>query len=111
MKTAELIALGQEILSVSDNPDLVVEKVAQYVSEFESWNLAHKSLLAGGASAQQIQEFKALAGVHAKVLDLAEKLKAQTRDSLKGLRKKGKGIMAYTDILPKSISMSGSRKG
>jgi hypothetical protein len=111
MKTAELLSIAQETLAAhASSRDEFVEKVAAYSAAFEAWGKENPDVLKGKVSAEA-DSLRALAEVHAKIIDFAEEIKRQTGRELGEQRKKGKGIMAYTDILPKRISMSGTKKG
>lgn len=112
MSTEELLRLAQEALAAqSISSDEFVEKVGRYSAAFESWSARHAEVLSGKQKPADVKEFRALAQAHAKIMEHAAELKHQTSKDLGELHKKGKGIMAYTDILPKRISMSGTRKG
>lgn len=112
MSTAELLRRAQEALAAHNvSSDEFIDKVAAYSTAFEAWRATNSDILKGEKPPQDEAEFRALAGAHAKLVDHLTALKARTGKDLGDLRKKGKGIMAYTDILPKRISISGTRKG
>jgi hypothetical protein len=54
---------------------------------------------------------KELLKLHKQVLHIGEQLILDTSDERKALRKRGKGIMAYIDVLPRRVSVTGKRKG
>ena len=112
MSTAELLRIAQEALAAQTvSSDEFVEKVGIYSGAFETWSAAHSEVLSGKQKPDNEKEFRELADAHAKIMEHVAVLKTQTSKNLGELHKKGKGIMAYTDILPKRISISGTRKG
>ena len=112
MTLEELLRLAQETLNVPiASTTEFIEKIAQYSAAFAAWGAAHADILSGKQKPSDEKQFRLLAETHSKIIDRAEALKGETGKDLNQLRKKGKGIMAYTDILPKRISMSGTKKG
>ncbi len=110
--TADLLALASDALAgTALPPDEFLNKVAAYAESFEIWKLSHSQELSGSIPAANLPEFQSLAEAHAKIVDRVEELKSKTEFDLKHIKRKGKGIMAYTDTLPKRISISTKRRG
>lgn len=110
--TQDLLALAQEVLDAATlPPDQFLDRVAAYSDAFQKWNVDNQQALMGTATGAEAESLRSLAKLHAKIIDLAEALKDKTSHDLKHLKRKGKGIMAYTDILPKRISIWTRRKG
>ena len=110
--TADLLALASEALAATELPaDEFLNKVAGYAEAFEIWKLGHSQELSGAIPEDGRAEFESLAELHAKIVDRVAELKSKTEQDLKHIRRKGKGIMAYTDTLPKRISISTKRRG
>ncbi|RMG42763.1 MAG: hypothetical protein D6719_05555 [Candidatus Dadabacteria bacterium] len=106
-----LIAQAEDLLDSSkcQNVEEVVEKLADYVESFSS---LEKALMNSAAEFQQHTTLlRELESKHALVLSLAEELKDNTSKELRDLKVRGRGIMAYLDILPQRISVLGKRKG
>ncbi|MCB0329070.1 MAG: hypothetical protein KDD70_05390 [Bdellovibrionales bacterium] len=56
-------------------------------------------------------ELRDLNTVHSEVLAIAKALEPRLSEDMAGLRKKGKALMGYLDILPRRISSRRPRKG
>ncbi|MBN8547823.1 MAG: hypothetical protein J0M12_00760 [Deltaproteobacteria bacterium] len=112
MSLEELLRHAQQALDAIGTPgDEFLEKIAAYSAAFEAWASKNSEVLSGTRKPENEDTFRTLAAAHAKLMEHAEALKRKTGKDLSDLRKKGKGIMAYTDILPKRISISGTKKG
>lgn len=105
-----LIATAEDIVaSELDHPDLL-EKIERYCQEFENWSSVINNDLKGWASKNPDQA-RSLEVLHAEVIQRATSLKEMNSESLKGLKRVGKAILAYLDTLPRKISGSKPRKG
>ena len=62
------------------------------------------------AVAAEPEAAKKLVQLHSRVLQRAGALRDVTAGSLKKLKTKGKGLMAYTDLLPRRISVRKKRE-
>ena len=106
---AQLIALAKVALAAGD-PETESLAIEGYCQHFDSWLKAQ-----GGTIAPATQNNRAalqeLSDLHTEVLSRAEVLLNSTSKDLQELKRKAKGIRAYIDILPKKISVTGSRKG
>jgi hypothetical protein len=105
---SDLLQKAEEILrSDPDSPELV-GLVESYTEHFERWQSLVGETLANVLSSPQGEE---LVRVHAAVLARAQSAQGDVAQALKGLRKRGKGILAYTDTFPKRIATIRPRKG
>jgi hypothetical protein len=105
---AALIAKAEEILAADPASRELVVQVETYAELFEQWQFAVGDNLAASLASP---EGTSLVRVHAAVLARAKTVQGEVAIALKGLRKRGKGILAYTDSLPKSIATIKPRKG
>lgn len=110
ISTEALSRLAEDALAASGSDDFA-DKLALYTESFSRWAAAHAALLAGAEKPQNEAQFRYLADVHAKLVASAEAARDQARKDIGEAHKRGKGIMAYTDILPKRISISGVKRG
>ena len=108
----ELISLADGVLSKSDDSEVALEKIEEYTEKFSSWYNEHfASLEEGDIQEDVISLLQQLNEQHGKVLALAEDLRESITDDRRELKRKGKGIMAYIDTLPKRLSLRRTRKG
>lgn len=115
MEIDELLQMAESISALPDG-DEQTAVIEQYVDAFGEWFKLNEPLFraGGGAAGMQPAELKrveALAASHAEVMRRVERLLGETSLKLGSLHKKAKGIMAYTDFLPKRISVARARKG
>lgn len=87
--------------------------IEEYSARFTEW---HESAEAGGDLSLLEKSFgaanlKLLSERHRLVIAKVASLKEGTAEDLRNLKRRGKGIMAYTDTMPKRISLRKDRKG
>ncbi len=87
-------------------PDLI-EKLDRYSQDFDVWYAGHRDRLEAG----DLPEADALLALHNELIDKAQTWLRQTGAELSNHKVRGKGILAYTDLLPKRISVRRVRKG
>ena len=111
MNVGELLSLTEKVLALPEGDDQVAA-IEGYVDAFGGWFGENESLLSqagrGGLDQQQLEK---LAASHAEVMARVQSLLLGASDKMAALHRKARVIMAYTDILPKKISFSGTRKG
>lgn len=88
-----------------------IELISAYVSNFAVLQAELTRIEPATLEDTDLTQLKKLETLHAKVLLQADKLKGEVGESLKGIRKIGKGIIAYSDSLPKRISLRGVKQG
>jgi len=111
--TAALIALAEEALAPSDNADRATDRIVAYADAFDRWYTWAKPFFEAGESAPLggLEVLKRLEVRHSEVMSHAAVLMDRTDAEAKGLKRKGKGMVAYTDHLPKQISTKRFRPG
>lgn len=111
--TAALLVLAEAALAPGESPDVVTDRIVAYTEAFDRWySVATPSIEAGDAAPLGgIELLRQLETRHAAVMDLAQEIMRRTDAEVKGLRRKGKGMVAYTDTLPKRISTKKFRPG
>jgi hypothetical protein len=103
-----LISRAKAVLAATEEAE-VLRSIASYSDAFEQWG--ERNLGLGRAlNAEEKPELQQLQALHAQVVARAEELKGQLSQHLRDLKKKGKGILVYTDILPKRLSSIRPRK-
>jgi len=102
-----LICRGQDVLAADPTSGELLVKFDLYTELFEKWHAGVDDL----AQALSLPEGVELLDVHAAVLERAQEVQGEVAKALKGLRCRGKGILAYTDTLPKRIGTIRPLKG
>jgi len=102
---SEILTLGQRATSGELSGDALVSAIIDYCSTFQSWYDE------ADLSVEAPEELARLEQVHSLVLSQAQVLQDQVSAGLKAVKAKGKGIMAYTDILPRKVSSVRAKKG
>ncbi|MBX7145598.1 MAG: hypothetical protein K1X79_14195 [Oligoflexia bacterium] len=111
MDTAELNALAAAVMVEGLGPDAVVEAIEKYALGFDAWFNSREKLFASDKSETTVAELRSVVEQHNRVLAVAQNMQGKTALDLKGLRQRGKSIMAYTDHLPRRVSVHAPRKG
>lgn len=78
-----------------------------YLQGFQSWFTRFEQ----GQEQASEAELMILNQKHAELLSMAESLMDKTRDGLKELKLKSKGLKSYIDTLPRRISRTSTKKG
>ena len=104
MELAALLAIADQILSGKDQADQAVDLLEHYsnglddfLQQFESKGLEESSQI-------RREEILELAEKHRQIIEYAERFKAVTGDQIKSLKRRGEGLIAYTDTLPRKIA-------
>lgn len=106
-----LIAAAEEVLLPGLSPEEVLERLERYSERFETWFPAHEELLKSRDPALPADRVAILVARHEAVVALAGSQQNATSSDLRQMQKRGRGILAYTDVLPGSISVTRPRKG
>ena len=105
---SHLVSLARRVLGAASEEE-TLEGIVRYSEAFEKWADEflgpHKDVLASKRA-----ELKELQVLHAQVIARAEQLKSRVSQAMRKLKKKGKGILAYTDTFPKRIGSMRPRK-
>ena len=105
----ELLELGRKILDEAHDPDAATNLLDQYAGLFGRW---HDAEGPGSPSAMLVaSELEEIQTVHDAVLAYATALKDATEKSMKGMKQRGRTILAYVDTLPKRVSINKPQKG
>lgn len=102
----KLIELADRALEANLRSSEAPELIEAYAEAFSKWESGHKKL--GSADEARLKE---LSAKHAALIGRLATMKEATAGDIRRLKLKGKGILAYTDILPKKISVTRKRKG
>ncbi len=105
-----LIDLADQIIIEKKNPE-VITKIEEYALNFNDWFDQYQKSIDAGNAINTKQELELLLSKHEAVSAISDKLKAGIPDQMARLQTKAKGIMAYTDTLPKKISFTKTTKG
>jgi hypothetical protein len=108
MRVGELLGLAEAVLTLTDEGSRIAA-VEKYADAFAEWYQAGEGPDGPGACGRA--ELEGLAERHAQVVACVQALLAETAADMGGFHKKARGIMAYTDLLPKRISVAKLRKG
>lgn|GEM_PF-1788075 len=88
----------------------LMNQIEAYAEAFERWaGMAETTSYV--PQGDEIRVLKELVGIHTRVLEVAEKFKVSTAQSIGTLKKRGQGIMAYADQGPKKLSVRRPRRG
>jgi hypothetical protein len=94
-------------------PDEQILALEQYSQAFTAWQTSLLIPLERAVEwpREEQEHLRDLGNWHEKLLALAESLRKDTLKERKALSKKGAGLLAYVDGLPKSLSIFRTRKG
>lgn len=80
-------------------------------ARIEAYSEAFSRWYAENPNPTESEQLERLSRHHTEILEKVAELRELTSIDLRNLKKKGKGILAYTDVLPKRISFGRKRKG
>ncbi len=109
MDPRNLIELANRILAAKAEDD-VVELLGEYSVAFDAWYGKYQADLPSAKGSPWEAALKELKHKHEAVLSVAKKNQGEIKAQLRKLKKKGKGILAYTDRLPKRVTTTRPRK-
>jgi hypothetical protein len=97
----KLIEQAEEVLADNDlGSDSIIPKVEAYIEAFQSWSQSGIE-----ARTEDNAELMRLQDLHARVIRCVSTLQAGTAGELRNLKRRARGLMAYTDLLPKQIGV------
>ncbi len=105
MEIEKLIELAEHTLEEGLEPP---EKLARIESYFDAFELFAPRLK---EEKFEENELRILLAKHEAVMRMTSSFRDDTSKELRTLRKRGRGIIAYMDILPRKISMITNKKG
>lgn len=109
MEVDQLIQKAEELLSAELDLEAKLSTTEDYVASFADW---HAEFDPSAEVSDELREkLVRLSDLHAKVLAFISELRDDSMKELRKFKAKAKGIMAYTDRLPKRISIAAKRKG
>lgn len=106
-----LISRADALLSETVSGDEFISGLESYAIEFGEWFAANEQLIAAGSGSLDRDRLRELAEKHEAVLHKTELMQKSFPEAMKELRNRGRGIMAYTDLMPKKISLNKPQKG
>ncbi len=106
---SELVVQAGVILKADRSDiDALLDEIDAYTEDFAAWYSGFEEEPAESSELSQLEELNEL---HSGVIDLATRLQSQTSKQRQELKKRGKGILSYVNVLPKRISFLKGRKG
>ncbi|WKZ56345.1 MAG: hypothetical protein QY326_06320 [Bdellovibrionota bacterium] len=99
-----LLRMGRAILGVPGSSEEMLASLTAFIEGIERLPLSQ-------ISSENEDSLRELASLHAQVLAYAGTIKADWAKGLGELRRRGRGILAYADQLPKQLSSRPSKKG
>jgi len=111
MKIEDLIAQAKDICSSEESPEVLLEKITQYSRSFSEWMTASQESVLKNPDEAEKAFLLELSKMHEAVLERSQQLKDFTKKEIGELKKRGAGIMAYTDSSPSRISFTRPKKG
>ena len=106
MDITRLIALADEIISCNTEDKGIIDRIEDY---FDAVDDALPYL--EKSAKKHEAELRVLFEKHNTILGITGSLKEDASREIRELKKRGKGILAYRDLLPRRISLGTSRKG
>lgn len=92
--------------------DQQLDIIEIYAEKFSQWFESDGERITAVANAGEEQpEIDQLLADHTAISDYARQLLEKTSLEQRDARRKGKGVLAYLDILPKRLSVTRARKG
>jgi len=84
--------------------------LGEYSTEFDAWYAKYKDELPHAKGTPWEASLKELKRKHDAVLSRSKESQGEIKAQLRKLKKRGKGILAYTDLLPKRVGTVKPRK-
>ena len=111
MEIAELISLAEAAIGHDSKSEEFVQALESYSAAFDHWFSANQSKLSDITDQAWRSQVDRLVELHEGLVERVNQVQAEHPDDMKKLKQRGKGIMAYTDLLPKRLSMRRPTKG
>ena len=103
--------LARSILAVDPRTDNLPDMLDNYTAALEDWLKDNPDLRSGQIGCGDATVLQELVDLHSQVIELAKAAQDETSSQMRTLHKKGRGILAYTDVFPKHMSTFRTRKG
>lgn len=110
-KTVDALISQADELLAETSPEEALPKLEAYAADFDAWFERYQKSVDSGSPLADKSALEELLTRHEKVVDLTSRMQDTFPEEMKKLKQKGKGILAYTDTLPKKISFTKTRKG
>ena len=111
-KSTNKVALLEGEEKAAELPvDQLIDRVEGYAEDFSVWFEEHQEYFLEKDPHTLEPKMKALLELHKQVLFIAERLLTDTSQERRELKRRGKGIMAYLDVFPRRVSITGKREG
>ena len=107
----DILSLADTALALDGPYDQILLAIAQYSEAFQAWYDLNRENLEQGKLVSSFEQLELLDRKHEEVLRQSKTLMADTKNEMRKLKLKGKGIMAYLDVLPTQISVRHPRRG
>lgn len=91
--------------------DEQIDRIEKYFNLFSEWMDINEEVVDAHPESYSLDKLSELNDKHQAVIRFAKILKDQTKKDLIAQHARGKGIMTYTDFLPKKIRVTKQRKG
>jgi len=112
MNIQELLSLTNSICSTEAEPEALLEMITDYSEAFSIWFSANQETTLKNPDESEAALLIQLSEKHEAVLVRSEELKKFTKHEMGELKKRGAGIMAYTnESSPSRISFTRPKKG
>ncbi len=108
-EVSKLTASARRVLELPTENDLA-DEIGGYTDAFEQWAQSFLSRKERQLSDAERAELVELQQLHTQVITRAQGLKEDISHGLRMLKRKGKGLLAYTDVFPKQIGSMRPRK-
>lgn len=106
MEIKQLLQFANDVLNDDANSSTLLERIQVYFDAFEEFRPSLENMKLDSRT-----DLVQLLEKHNKVLRVTMELREDTSRAIRELKKRGKGIMAYTDVYPKKISLGSQKKG
>jgi len=106
MEIKQLLQFANDVIENDDSSSNLLEKIQIYFDAFEVFRPSLENMKKNSET-----DLHQLLEKHNKILTITMELRDETSREIRELKKRGKGIMAYTDIYPKKISLGSQKKG
>ena len=111
MELHELLSLADEALASQSDDEAFIDNIEKYGNAFDNWFQKNESNIAAEEDQNKREKLQELAKKHEALLALAAEAHARIPSDIRNLKHKFKGLKAYIDYFPRSISVSKPTKG
>lgn len=111
MEISDLITLAESALAIDLKSDPFIDALERYSLAFDEWFVQNQSELANNPDPLYNSQIDKLVQLHERLVNIVTDEQSEHPEAIRKLKHKGRGIMAYTDIFPKRLSMRRPRQG